>query len=418
MKKGPTLHLAGYLTVALTLLILFFGCKNDLPLQGFDPEDGFDPRRRGQFTTEVLGTLEEVTFSDTVTVTGRSPFLALGEYKGVEARILMKFAPMPDSLDVLSAAILLRTNAIFHDRTNKTSFTATCHEALSEWADSTVTYDSFGDAFDPTPIASIEMLSVDRGSDTLNVETVRIELDSLVLEQVLFDSTSNFNRNGIVIKANGATFIKEFFSVNNEANRPQLELRVAGEDSGEVNRIFVEVQQDAFVARELNRLPSDLLYVDYLFTRHVVLKFDLSHIPRETLINRASMKINLNKAYSIIKSDGVANLNNGFALMIERLKAPFQPGADVEIDSSRVQVLTVVPEQPNPVVVPDGQFASAFRRFIQDWVDGSAENHGMIMRTFTSGFDVSRLAIQTSTPTDSTAGPILEIEYSVAPNYP
>ncbi|NIU23868.1 DNRLRE domain-containing protein, partial [candidate division KSB1 bacterium] len=158
-----------------------------------------------------MGTLEEVTFRDTVTNTGSSPFLLLGAFRDIETRILLKFDSIPDTVEVIDATILLRTNAIVGETRDKTAFTATVHQVTSDWDESTVSFENFQDAFDPNPLASSEILSVDRepaSGEDLDVEIVSFDLAPEVIES-LTDSTSMFNRFGVFIDfSSDSRFIK------------------------------------------------------------------------------------------------------------------------------------------------------------------------------------------------------------------
>ncbi len=405
-----------FLSIALWAgAVGLWACQQDVALQGFDPNEGFDPDRRGRRENRTLASAFETTFRDSINTTGTRPFVSLGRFRGLEARVLLRFAPVPVGLEVIDAAILLRTNAVIGDKTQKTSFLATVHEITASWDDSTVTDENFQDAFDPMAIAAVEVRSVDRGADTSNVETVRIALDSLAVALVK-DSTSLFRQNGVLLQAPNATFIKEFFSSNNDANIPQLQITVRSDTTDEDQSLFLDVVEDAFIVRELEPLPEGLLYLDNLFTNQVVLKFDFSDIPREAQINRADLRINLVDELSIIKSGGLRLENNGFALEMRRLLKEFDPNEAPELDN-QLTVLGLVSTPENPVLLPGSQFAAVFRRYVQEWVNETTENHGMLVRAITPGFDVSRLVIRPTAQANK-QGPALEIEFSVAPNFP
>ncbi|MFQ5636934.1 MAG: hypothetical protein ACE5IR_02935 [bacterium] len=400
--------------------ILFVGlssCSGDLPVQGFNPDDGFDPDNKGSISNVVIGTMQEVAFSDTTTVTGRSPFLLLGAFQDIETRILMKFEDIPDSMIIRTATILLRTNALLGETNTKGRFTATVHNVMSDWGDSTVTDESFGDAYEASSIGSVEMLSVDRGVagiDSVDVETVRIELNEMGLDAIR-DTTSLFRQHGVLIDFENSTFIKEFFSQNNQSRLPQLLLTVDG-DSIASDRVFVDVAEDAFIVKQLVGLPQGPLYVDNIFSHQFVIKFDLSNIPRESTINKAKLDFNVIPELSVLPGHTLSS-TDGITVQINRLQETYNPANTIRIDSTFTPILAVVNPSDASLSLPRIEFTALFRLLFQQWVSQDVENHGFVMRTFTPGFNVSRVAFG-STVNGSESGPKLELDFTVAPTNP
>lgn len=407
------------LTVALVSWLIWGGCSEDMPIQGFNPDEGFDPNNKGRIQSTVMATVEEVTFSDTVTVTGRSPFLLLGAFSDIETRILLKFDQIPDSVNVLGANILLRTNGLVSQSDNKSSFRASVHEVTAVWYDSTVTDESFQNAFDPNSIGGAEIISVDRGllaGDSLIIETVRIELGVQGVE-FIGDSTSLFNRFGALIDFSNSSFIKEFFSENNSRYRPQLELTVAG-DSTDTKKVLIDVIEDAYLVSERIEPPAGPLYIDNIFSNQCVMKFDFSNIPRESTVNRAELQLNVLPEFSVLKGNNTfSQLNDGLTFQIQRLAAPFEAPNSFTIDSTFTPILANVNRSDASTTIPGQQFRGLFRQMIQQWVSQQVENHGFVVRTFTPGFDVSRVAFASSTSFPNDA-PKLQIDFTTSPTIP
>ena len=131
-----------------------------------------------------------------------------------------------------------------------------------------------------------------------------------------------------------------------------------------------------------------------------MVKFGLDSIPRESVVNRALLVLNVDAQNSVIT-------DAGFTLQIIRLADEFQEPNIVVIDS------TVAPINANVDEASTG-LAISIGNLFQGWVSATAENHGILIRTATPGRDVSRVAFF-SPQTDVTMAPSIQVEFSVAP---
>ncbi|NIR51026.1 DNRLRE domain-containing protein, partial [candidate division KSB1 bacterium] len=180
--------------------------------------------------------------------------------------------------------------------------------------------------------------------------------------------------------------------------------------------ISINANEDAYLPRKLAEPPHGPLYVDNVFSRQIVLKFDLSSIPRESTINQATLTLNVLGDLSIIKDNGVSQLTNGITIQLNRLAKPFESPNDLKVDSLAASVSETITQSTTSIVIPNESFRDVFRRLIQAWVSERAENHGFVIRTLTPGFDISRVAFRSSD--QSEFAPKLELDFTTAPSNP
>ncbi|MFQ5770358.1 MAG: DNRLRE domain-containing protein, partial [bacterium] len=330
----------------LIILIGVIGCSGDMPIQGFDLTDAEDI---GIIDSTGINKIAlEISFKDTAAVTGKSPLLLLGAFANIEAQILLKFENLPDSVVVTNAAIELKTSTIIGND-SKSSFTATVHRITSDWDESKVKDETFGNAYDVNSIGMVEILSVDReffNNDSLIFETVRIPLNTQGVDLVnnWIDTTSMVENNGVFIDFSNSHFIKEFFSNNNLSNQPRLELEVLKNGSERDTTSFIATA-DAFLVRSLSEPPAGPLYIDNVFSRQSVIKFDLSEIPRESTINRATLELNVYNQDNLLTDDG-------FTMQIVRLSEPFSMPNTYRPDSSITAILATVVKSTSTLSIP------------------------------------------------------------------
>ncbi|RMF58999.1 MAG: DNRLRE domain-containing protein [Calditrichaeota bacterium] len=399
-------HLLRQGAIVGLLLLMGLGCGSDAPIQGFD---FVDPNARGSIDSTVVSDLAvEATFSDTITATGRSSNLLVGSLGGVATQTLLRFEDVPDTVVILNAALLLRTKGILSDGKSKSTFEATVHPVTADWDETTVTAETFQDAFDPVPIASAEILPVGSGVvgfDSTITEIVRFEFDQTGVELVRqwADSTKGPN-NGILIDGgSNSTFIKEFFSSVSPTNLAVLELDVL--NGTERDTLSINVSQDTYLARQVAEPPPGPLYIDNVFSQQTVLKFDLSAIPRESTINRISMKLNLVRENSILADED-------FRVFMQVLFKPFEPPKRFRVDSTVTSVVFSFDASGQMLITPNSLFR--LQSIFQRWINEDIENNGFILRTLTPGRDVARVALH-STQTDPELAPRVEIDFSTAP---
>jgi len=400
MKRNPLEHV----TNVLLILILAAGlpaCKSDKAIQGFDL---VDPTGRGEVLKTTLDTLEvETTFKDTVSNSGSSALLLLGQFRNVATQILLKFDGIPDTVQITRVTLVLTSSSIVSDGAAKNSFFATVHPATADWEERKVTYDSFGQAFDPVPIGTAEVLPVASrlvGVDsTINDEVRFVFTDAGVDLVRQWADTTTGNNFGVLVDFETPLFIKEFFSRGSLSNQPKLELNVL--NGTEQDTVIVSATEDAFIAKQLSDPPAGPLYVDNTFTHQTVLKFDLSRIPRESTINSASLKLHVDQQNSLLRETGTV-----FQLI--RLSKPFEPPGTFRKDSSFVAIALSVSKSTDELSIP-------VRSLLQGWVIDLFENHGFVIQSANPGGDVNRVAFH-SNATDPERAPKITVDFTTAPS--
>lgn len=393
----------------LLLCFLVLACGNDKPIQGFDPDLGFEDDDLGSIKKATINTVDlEVTFEDTVSATGVSPLLSVGKFANIGTKILLKFdAVLPDTVAILDAALVLRTSSITGEATGQT-FEATVHRVTEDWSEGSVKAESFGEAFDPDPLASATILSIYR-VDSADVEAVRFDLSQQGVELVRqwADSTSGVDNFGFLIDSNNANFIKQFYAKEffSSSRAPQLELLVRFQGADSDTTLRTASIADAYLAERINpglELPPGPLYVDHLFSRQSVIRFDLSGIPRESTINRADLIVDVQQENSVLNPNGLS------------LEAVILENIVTTPDS--LQLSSAPPKLSETPRIEKSTTSIRFpiRGLLQAWVNETAENHGLLLRTATPGLDIAHVALHPCA-SDSSRCPRLEVDYTVPP---
>lgn len=388
------------LPLALCLLLaITSGCREDNALQGFDLLT--DPSGQRTVDTTIVRILNvEATFKDTLTATGSSIFLELGQFDNVQSQVLLRFKSVPDSIAISKVTLILDTNTIIAQGLTKSRFLASVHPVTSDWEESSVTSENFGNAFDPAILGEAEIVSsgaVVTGFDTLSTESIRFEFNQDGVELVSdWADTTLLNNFGILIDFQDALFVKEFIAENRAFNQPRLEI-IGLKSNGEQDTVHTVVDEDVFLAREVSSLPGGPLYIDNVFSWQTVLQFDLSEIPRESTINEAILEIDVDKILTQVK-------NSGFSVRIDPLATPYVPPTSFKIDSTFFPFTVIV-------VPTTSTLTTVLTRLVQFWVTGDMENNGIILRTVSPGRDVTRVALQ-SGQSNPGRGPRLKLKFS------
>lgn len=398
-KKG---NIEAFVLCFVLALFSLYGCSDDRPIQGFELAD---PEDRGEVTDTTLTLIElEESYRDTTVATGSSTILSLGSFENIEARIVLKFENLPDTILVTGASIILQTRAIIGE--SMQPFTATIHQITRDWNELSVTNDTLQNAFDLNPLGSASIFPTvgdTSATDTLvSIEAVRIDFDDPQLVKDWIDTTSMVANYGVLLNFSNSDFIKEFFSKNNSSNQPRLEFYFENNDS-ERDTSFVTATADAYLVRSLIDPPAGPLYVDNVFSHQSVIKFDLASIPRESTINKANLILNVQDENSILTGDGIV-------VQITRLAEPFTSPDTIELDTLVTSIVQLVKDSDSSITIP-------IRSMLQDWTSQQFENHGFLIRAGIPGLDISRVAFFSSV-IDSSMAPKIEVDFTVSPNVP
>lgn len=381
----------------LAFILLLSGCRSDKSIDGFDLVS--NPSGIGSVDSKIILTSIQATFDDTVSSTGASQFLEIGQSGNVKTFSLLKFDTISDTATILNAKLILNTNTLFTDGSNKSTFTASVHQISENWQDATVNYETRPD-FDMSALSSTTIISATAstgGTDSLFTEVISFEFETAGIELIeSWKDTLNDNF-GFFISHENSNFIKEFFSENSGINQPRLELEI--ESSTGKDTVLVVASEDAFIVEQISPLSEGPLYLDNIFTNTTVLKFDLSDISRETVVNDAVLKLDFLEDLSVIKA-------SGFTYRIDLLTEPFTGMESVEIDSSFSPIFDIINTTVNPSTV-------SMNRVLQFWLTEDLENHGILIRALAPGSDISKVALH-SNSTNAGLAPRIEAIISSA----
>lgn len=382
----------------LILVMLFInGCGSDNPVQGLDLTDLTE---RGKIRSTVLDSIElEVSFSK-IAATGESKFLSLGSFDNIETQILLRFESIPESIRVDTAAIILFTHAIIGEKSG--SFTAHVHQILTDWDELTVTDTTFANSFDQENILGSAEIFPTVGDTSAN-DSVRIEFDAQLVNAWIDSTVAN---QGILINFSNSGFIKEFFSRDNNDNRPQLELHFT--KNGLESDTTLMATADAFLVRSLMDPPPGPLYVGNAILHQSVIKFNLFNIPKEATINRAVLQLNVQSANSLLKEEGIK-------LTLIPLAEPFDIPDSLQVNLNFANFAELKGTDTSisiPIINSRNQPS-----VVQAWITELIENQGLIITAQSPGLDVTRVAFF-STEIAPSLAPKIQIDFTLPPEGP
>ncbi|MEE9225669.1 MAG: DNRLRE domain-containing protein, partial [Bacteroidota bacterium] len=206
-RRAPSVYWIRILSVASVLAVVSLSCSDEPNAVGIGvlPLDDLV-----SIDTMVIREATSVTFKQFISPNDRS--LLIGTYRGYEARTLIRFSDVPDTLgdaQVLEARLRMNSFYTFGDSTSPLSFTA--HRILLSWSEDSATWDSAspdlaGSFYDPAPSGSFTQVV----NDTSAIE---VSLDTLLAQDWLSAATSSSDNHGmLLLPASGSSLIKGFAS--------------------------------------------------------------------------------------------------------------------------------------------------------------------------------------------------------------
>jgi hypothetical protein len=226
-----------------------------------------------------------------------SGYLLLGKMKNVECRILLRFDPLPDSGEVVSAKLKLPADTLLAATID--SFDAAVHHVTSQWKEAEVTWGEkdFPVTFNPMPLDKQKIIAK---APVANV--VSFNLSPEVVASWFSAKGAQRDSNGILIQASSASFIKEFHSRFSLVNKPFLE--VITNRAGKRDTTVHHATASVFVFRRAAPLPGDRIYAGSGEQHLSSLFFNLSlfrpdTIPRNATINRALLTLDIDADNSL-----------------------------------------------------------------------------------------------------------------------
>lgn len=380
-------------------LIFVVACGGDKSIQGIDLADQQD---KGSFGKATLDSTEfEETFRKGIPNTGQSPFLFLGTVDAMSSQILVRFDPLPDSIVVDSATLLLHTDAYYGD--DLADFKAVAYQVASDtsWNEQTVSLENFDPRSRVGPVGEATVIAP-VGNLLREDLQVAIDVDPALINSWI-DTTDSVKNEGFLIDFSSSRYINEFYSRESTTGRPELVLRYMKDDS--VRTITVISSADASLVQALEPLPAGPIYAANGINQQTVAVFDVGNIPREATINKAKMVLNVDHDRSLFRKT-IGNEEEIVIVEFGILSKPFD-GPD-SLASGDVQVFASA-----QIKASAESFTVTFDSALQNWV--SRANYGLIVRPAVPGFDLSRIAFF-STRQGAGTGPTITVDFTVPPS--
>ncbi len=326
---------------------------------------------------------------------GWSSVLLIGKYQGYEARALMKFYSIPDTLGsatVSSATVTLHPrHYTLGDSSGILSFSA--FKITQPWTSGGVTWDSITAAsYDAAPVGTF--------SGTVNDTTaITFALDTALVGEWLrnaVDTTTQPLIRGIILIAKTNTAVRAFGSFESDS-LPKLE--IAYTKDGYSDTLTLSYGESAFIADVV--LPSDpqLLFLQSGVAYRAQLKFDVSKIPQRVFVNNAAVELTLNRSASRLSTQYTDSLIVQFLkdASPDSMESSYAIGK--RLDSGK-DVYTFT--------------GTVVTRAVQRWVNGTA-NNGLLFRPHSEAYDLNLYTIVAPTVADSTR-PRLKVTYTTLPS--
>jgi hypothetical protein len=330
---------------------------------------------------------------------GLSPFLLVGKYQGgkypgYEARTLIKFSTIPDSLanaTVVSSKITLQpSHYTLGDSSADLSFSA--FKITQQWSASTVTWDSItSSSFDPAPKANF--------SGSVNDTTaIAFDLDPTLVKEWLINAADTMKHSllqGLILMGTTNSAVRTFNSFQSQVV-PQLEVAYTKDSRSDTLRLY---SGEATFIADVN-LPPDPqgLYLQSGVAYRAQVKFDVSKIPSRVVLNNAIMEIALNRAASTLSYQYTDSLFLQFR-------------NDISTDSTEATIVIGKRlDNTKDVYTFTGQ---ALTSMVQRWVNGTF-NNGVVLKALSELRNLDLFTINAPTVADSTV-PRLKVTYMTLP---
>ncbi|NOX66977.1 MAG: DNRLRE domain-containing protein [Chlorobi bacterium] len=385
--------------VILTLLLffIFMSCSDEPNLVGVGLLSNSDLLDVAQVNSMQAKLQQQSKFyTDSLNLTS-SKILMLGKHDNVESTMLMKFLIfLPDSLkeavnnktlQILSSTIEMDPIYTYADKSNPFDFTV--HKINSSWNSLTFTKDS---------LASLDYDDVDRSSNRVYEDTlITFDFDQELAKEWLELSASadQVSNKGLYFNYTpGSDKIIGFpaISYSNENKLARLKIIVEVPNSF-VDTIVVPVTSDVHVVDgELPIGNSENIFVQGGITVRSSFKIDISMIPDNTIINKATLRFYYDDSESLIgtkpsDSLGVLALSDYELNKIDKTLAP-------------------------TLLRKDSTFYSGdITGYVQRWVSDQ-ENNGLQIFLANELSTVNKVALKGSSTADENLKPYLEIIYT------
>ncbi|MFQ5797463.1 MAG: DNRLRE domain-containing protein [Bacteroidota bacterium] len=378
-RRAPSVYWIRILSVASVLAVVSLSCSDEPNAVGIGV---LPPDDLVSIDTVVIREATSVTFKQFISPNDRS--LLIGTYRGYEARTLIRFPSLPDTLgDVLSTSLHMKPIYTFGDSTTSLRFTV--HKILIPWGETTATWDSVtaGSFYEATPHGDFAQIV----SDTTGIQ--------VPLDTTLVNGVDQFGI--LLLPEAGLSIIKGFasFQSNQPILRPRLE--TIYERNGRRDTITTNDSLDLYVANvdlEVGANP-ELMYVQAGVSYRSRLRFDLSAIPVNAIVHNATLELTINRSESEPQQRGADSL-----LLVYHVS----DSSTNEFESTRGERGLGVQGNPDLVTVN-------VTNSVQRWVLGES-NQGVLLRALAELSQLDLIAIFSPRASEGNNRPRLTVTYS------
>ncbi|MEN8193062.1 MAG: DNRLRE domain-containing protein [Bacteroidota bacterium] len=384
------------ISISLTLLI---SCSEDPSSIGIEllPEKDF-------IETLTINSIEAAfeqqsrSYTDSLKLNS-SNILLFGKHDNVQSTMLLKFlvflpdsikqAVLDETLEVLSSQIDLRIVYTYGDKNN--SFDFSVNKINSSWNSLSFNKDS---------LASLDYENIDRSTNKVYSDTsITFDFDKELVRDWLNYSVAEEqaeNNNGIYFNyTSGSEKILGFPAISypNEELLGKLTIIVQVPDEF-IDTIIVSTTSDVHAV--LGDLPSgnpENIFIQGGIAVRSNILIDVSKIPDNTIINKATLKLYYDESESLIgtkisDSLGVIGLS----------------------DFDQNEINESLP--PTLLKREENFYSGDITRFVQDWVS-KQENGGLQLFLANEITTVNKVSLKGSTASDINMKPYLEIIYTI-----
>lgn len=388
------------ITFLLSAVLIFSSCENDPISLGKDilPDDDFLNVVEVNSTDGNWGQTTSYYKTDSLNL-GRSQRLLLGKIDGnIEASFLIKFfifipesvynPLLVDSINVLKSWIELDPS--YKIGNTNSSFNFTVNEVYEYWQFNNFTEDSLNNL----SIGSEDMkVSQAEISDTLFSFEVNKDLVQAWMD-VRVDTTLSRKNNGLYFHSNSdyaIGFPASNGTIYGFTPRLYIELEKPGSF---IDTLLTEIVSDDvhIVKGSVIEPPQNEIILQAGLGQRGALKFDLTNIPKNVVLNKAVLEINIDSSKSLFGNPST-----------DSLAVYFYSDEELKTIDNQVRVR---------YLVRNGyKYSGQVETVVQNWINGK-ENNGIELRLSDEVRGLTRSVIYGSDFSDSSLKPKLTLVYA------
>lgn len=370
------------------------GCSDDPNAVGIGvlPEEDL-------ISIDTIATREATSFSFKEPISPNNRSLLVGAYRDYEARALIRFQFLPDTLrdaTVLDATLRLEPLYSFGDSLAELSFTV--QKIVSSWSETSFLWDSITAGFyDPTPRGTFSAVISDTAA-------INVPLDPSLAQEWLIAAADSIDQFGILLLPTpGLSVIKGFASFQSPSAAPPT-LDIVYEEEGRVDTLVWNISFDKFVANVDLELNQELLHIQAGVSYRSRLRFDFSALPVDVIVHNATLELTIDRSSSRL---GGPVTQPGGPLVESVIAYHVSDSSTNTFEATSGVLSNVVQDSPDLLTVN-------VTRSVQLWVFG-ASNQGILLRAFYEDAQLDLIAFFGPGASEVEKRPKLHVTFSGIP---